>query len=416
MATATALERRISSTDIQGLSARFREPEWLRAFRLRAWQTYEQLPEPHPHDDVWRWVAPSYRDVAKFPLAERVALQVDGATGAQGVVVADLAAALARQPALFQSHFMQRAITLSDGKLQALHAACMNGAALVYVPRNVQLDQPVRLQWTLDNAGRSYFPHLLVIAEEGSQVCVIEEFVSPPGAPLVTVAGTEIIVGNGAHVTYGTVQAPGSGATHFGFQRMVLGRDARAQSVLLAMGSALARQQIEAVAEEPGSSSELLGFRVGKGDQQCHVVSLQDHRASNTTSDLMFKSALHDAAQASYYGTIRIHKDAQKCNAYQQDRNLLLGEHARANSTPVLEIEADDVRCTHGVSVGPVDDEQLFYLRSRGIPPELAQTMLVYGFFEEAIDRIKEPVLRELCAQRLAAAVGALDLAPGEDV
>ena len=409
---ALTAEGQITERIVQELSARFREPEWLRAFRLKAWQTYEQLPEPHPQDETWRWVAPEARDVAKYPVADRAALQVRGPAGGPAVV-GDLATALAQQPQLFQSHFMQRAITPADGKLQALHGACMNGAALVYVPRNVRLEQPVRIQWTLDSAERSYFPHLLVVAEEGSQVCVIEEFLSAPDAMLVTVAAAEIFADAGAQVTYGTVQAPQSGAAHFGFQRMLLGRDAQVQSVLLAMGSALARQQIEAIAEAPGSSSELLGFRVGKGDQQCHVVSLQDHRASNTTSNLMFKSALHDAAQASYYGTIRIHKDAQKCSAYQQDRNLLLGEHARANSTPVLEIEADDVRCTHGVSVGPVDDEQLFYLRSRGIPPELAETMLVYGFFEEAIDRIKAPALRELCAQRLAAAVGALDLVPG---
>lgn len=414
MTPVTTAEHKIAAADVEELSERLREPAWFREFRVQAWRSYEQLPAPHPQDEAWRWIEPARRDVTGFPPSARVTPRIDGVPNGRGVVAVDWATALAQHPALVQSFFMRRALKPQDGKLQALHAACLNGAAFIYVPRNVQADQPIRVSWQFDEAERGYFPHLLVIAEEGSRVCIIEEYASPPAMPLHNVAGVELLAGCGAHVTYGAVQALGSGATHFGFQRMLLSRDAQLQSVFLSLGAALTRQQIEAVAEEPGSSSELLGFRVGKGDQQCHVVSLQDHLAPHTTSDLLFKSALHDSAQASYYGMIRIHQDAQKCNAYQQDRNLLLGEHARANSTPILEIEADDVRCTHGASVGPVDEEQLFYLRARGISPAVAETMLVYGFVEEALARIKEPELRGLCTQRLASAVGALDLMPQE--
>jgi len=326
------------------------------------------------------------------------------------VLALSLEEALTQQPALVQSSLMQRVIRPADGKLQALHAAHMNGGVIVRVPRGVIVEQPIAIHWHYADAERAYCPHVLVIAEEGSHVAILDEYTSVSEGAAVSVAAVEVIAESGAHVTYATHHQLGSQVNHVSVQRLLAARDAHVQLVLLSTGGQCSRFQLESIAEGSGAHIELLGVRVGRGIQQCHVVSLQDHPAAHTTSDLLLKSALHDSAYGTYYGLIRIHPKAQKCAAYQADRNLLLGEHAKAETTPVLEIEADDVRCTHGASVGPVDQQQLFYMRSRGIPPEIAQTMLVYGFLDGVLDRVRHPVVREQFSRRLIASVGTLDL------
>jgi Fe-S cluster assembly protein SufD len=196
-------------------------------------------------------------------------------------------------------------------------------------------------------------------------------------------------VGDGAHVRYVSIQEWGSGVTHLAVQRAVVGRDAEFRSLAIGFGADLSRVEAETVLAEPGGFSEMLGVFFADGSQHFDHRSIQDHVAPNCSSDLLYKGALRDYSRAVYSGWVHVRKDAQKTNAMQTCRNIVLSEHAKADAIPNLEIEANDVRCGHAASVGPVEEEMVFYLMSRGIPRDEAERLIVIGFFQEVLDRVQ---------------------------
>ncbi|MEP7032832.1 MAG: SufD family Fe-S cluster assembly protein, partial [Actinomycetota bacterium] len=187
----------------------------------------------------------------------------------------------------------------------------------------------------------------------------------------------------------------GEGVTHLGIVRTRLSRDVDFRSVAVGFGASLARAEAESVLAEPGGSSEMLGIFFADGTQHFDHRSEQEHVAPNCTSDLLYKGALRDSSRGVYSGWVHVRKEAQKTNAMQTSRNILLSEHAFARSIPNLEIEANDVRCGHAASVGPVEEEQLFYLMSRGIPRHEAERLIVFGFFNEVLERIPVAEVRD---------------------
>jgi len=227
-------------------------------------------------------------------------------------------------------------------------------------------------------------------------VTLVEEYGSPDAVGGILSSGvTEIFVRDNARVRFVNLQQWGAAVQHFGTQRILLDRDATLNFVTVGLGGRLTKATGESVMRGAGSSSELLGLFYGRGRQQFDYVTLQDHQAPNTTSDLLFKSALNDRARSVYYGLVRVGPTAAQADANQENRNLLLSSGARADSDPVLEILTSEVaRCTHGASVGPVDEEQLFYLQSRGIERPDAEKLLVSGFFHEVIGRITNEAIR----------------------
>jgi Fe-S cluster assembly protein SufD len=247
---------------------------------------------------------------------------------------------------------------------------------------------PLQTVTYLDADGAAVFPHTLLIAERGAEVTFIDRYVSPDLERGLSDAITEIVVGDGAHVRYASIQEWGNGVTHLSVQRTRLGRDADFRSLAVGFGASLARAEVEAVLAEPGGFSELLGVFFADEDQHFDHRSLQDHVASNCTSDLLYKGALLDRSRAVYSGWVHVRSDAQKTIAMQTSRNMVLSEHAKADAIPNLEIEANDVRCGHAASVGPVEEETLFYLQSRGIPRDEAERLVVTGFFQEVLDRV----------------------------
>ena len=207
-------------------------------------------------------------------------------------------------------------------------------------------------------------------------------------------AVVELIVGDNAHVRYLSVQEHGPHTWQIALQRAHLGRDASLKSSVVALGGALrAPAQRVAARRDRARESDLTAVYFGDGDQMLDFRTLQDHDAPNTRSDLLFKGAVEDTAQSVYSGLIRIRPDAQKSVAFQTNRNLVLTEGAEAMSVPNLEIEADDVKCSHASTVGPVDDDQLYYLATRGVPPEEAERLIVLGFFDDVFDRLPVPSL-----------------------
>jgi len=284
--------------------------------------------------------------------------------------------------------YLHRLVPAERTKFTALHAALRTGGTFVLVPDDTKVDLPIQAVTYLDADGAAIFPHTLLIVGNGAEVTFIDRYASPEGVRAFSDAIAEIYVGDGAHVRYVSIQEWGSGVTHLGIQRATVGRDATLRTLAIGFGASLARAEAETVLAEPGGFSEMLGIFFADEDQHFDHRSIQDHVAPHCKSDLLYKGALRDRSRAVYSGWVHVRPDAQKTDAMQTSRNIVLSEHAKADAIPNLEIEANDVRCGHAASVGPVDEEAIFYLTSRGIPREDAERLIVSGFFQEVLDRV----------------------------
>lgn len=234
-----------------------------------------------------------------------------------------------------------------------------------------------------------------IVAEPESDATVIEEAIGDPAMTAPVTSIVEIVVRPGARLRYYHIQNWSRGTEHRYTQRATVERDGHFLSLLATLGSRVTTASVETQLVGPGARSDLYGVAFGDTEQRFEYHTLQDHVVGQTTSDLLYKTALEDRAASRYTGLIRIAKDAQKTDAYQANRNLLLSPEAKADSIPMLEILADDVRCTHGATVGPVDPEQAFYLMSRGVPFPSAERMIVEGFFDQVLQKVPLEDLRE---------------------
>ncbi|HEX5938122.1 MAG TPA: Fe-S cluster assembly protein SufD [Actinomycetota bacterium] len=309
-------------------------------------------------------------------------------------------AALRDHPEIVEP-YLHALVPADRTKFTALHATFRTGGTFVLVPDGTRVDLPIQALTYLDADGAALFPHTLLIVGRDAEVTFIDRYVSPDLGRAFSDAVTEIFVGDGAHVRYVSIQEWGSGVTHLGIQRASVGRDATFRSLNIGFGAGLARAETETVLAEPGGFSEMLGVFFADEDQHFDHRSIQDHLAPNCTSDLLYKGALRDRSRAVYSGWVHVRPDAQKTNAMQTSRNIVLSEHAKADAIPNLEIEANDVRCGHAASVGPVDEDAIFYLTSRGIPRDEAERLIVSGFFQEVLDRVKIDEVREGAEQAI---------------
>jgi Fe-S cluster assembly protein SufD len=288
------------------------------------------------------------------------------------------------------------AIVPSDRtKFTALHAAFRTGGTFVYVPNGVTVELPLQTLTYLDADGAAIFPHTLLIVGDDADVTFIDRYVSPDLTRAFSDAVVEIHAGNASRVRYVSLQDWGSGVTHLSVQRAVLGRDAQFRSLSVQFGGDLARSEFESVLSSPGAHSEMLGLYFASGRQHYDHRTLQDHVAPNCTSDLLYKGALKEASRAIYSGWVHIRPNATRSDAFQTNRNLVLSDSAKADAIPNLEIENNEVRCGHAASVGPVEEDTLFYLQSRGIPRKEAERLIVFGFFQEVLDRVPLTEVRE---------------------
>ena len=279
-------------------------------------------------------------------------------------------------------------------KFTALHGAFRTGGTFVLVPDGVRVALPIQALTYLDADGAAVFPHTLIVVGAEAEVTFIDRYVSPDLSNALSNAVVEIDCGPASKVRYVSLQEWGSGVTHLSVQRARLAKDAEFHSLSVAFGAHLSRNEFESVLAEPGASSEMLGLYFADGSQHFDHRTLQDHEAGNGNSDLLYKGALKGHSRAIYSGWVHIRPHASNSNAFQTNRNVVLSEHAKADAIPNLEIENNEVRCGHAASVGPVDEEAVFYLQSRGIPPKEAERLIVFGFFQEVLDRIDFPEVR----------------------
>jgi len=423
----------VTEADVDALIARSDAPQWLAERRLTAWRTYVAMDLPDPGDEEWRRTdvramrfdgarlamaaSPSAGDSAARDGslagqivqrdADVVALRLDPELAARGVILCDLHTA-AREHEELLKRYLSDAVRPSEWKFVALNAALWSGGCFLYVPKGVEIALPVQLVTSMSADGLAAFPHTIIVAEPNSRVTFIDETQSPDGDAQGFVSGAvEIYAGDGAKVDYYSINRWGSGVYNFNTVRAMLGRDAEVLAMAAGIGSKVTKMRIDAEMPQAGARVTLLGVTFGDGSQHFDYNTLQNHVGKSTISDLQFKSALTDSASLVWYGITRINETAGGSEANQTSRNLLLSEHAKAAPIPILEIKAHDVsKCSHGATVGPVDENELFYLEARAIPRDVAERMLVEGYFASVVDRIPNVALRSRIMTAMLAKAG----------
>jgi Fe-S cluster assembly protein SufD len=420
----------ITAEALEDLASLHGEPEWLRAQRRQAFELFTRLPMPSRSDEEWRRTDLKGLDLDLFkpyedadgqapadPIedvagvlrqrgSEPGRVELDPAVAAQGVLFMPLSQAAREHPELVRERLFSEVGPDRD-RLAALHAALFSGGTFLYVPDGVAIDKPLVSQFWSSRGGAAVLPHTLLVACRGSSFNYVDEFLSPHlDQPALTSGSAEIFAGEAAAIGYVSLQRWGRHAWQFANQRVRAGRDANVRLIHVGLGGRFSKNRVEAVLDGPGAVAELKALFFGSQEQFFDFHTLQRHQVGQTTSDLLFKGALRDEARSVYAGLIRIEKHAQRSDAYQANRNLLLSRTAKAHSIPMLEILNNDVRCTHGATVAPVDPEHLFYLQSRGIPAATAERMIVHGFFGEVLDRIPVAQARDLVERELEARIG----------
>ena len=389
------------------------EPDWLRDRRAEGARAFAATPLPTPALRPWKYTDITGLDIESFaPVAPRVTVD---ATVPGGGFAGSLAEAAAERGDLVREH-LGSLVTATEGKFAAANAALWAGGVLVYAPRGAAFEQPVvvTVDATLDGAAMeapsAVVPRLLVVAEESAEVSVVVRNRSGDG-PLLAPGVVEVVAGESARIRLTLDGRWGAATQEFTTVRSRLARDADVLVSSIVIGGATVKQTIEAMMEGEGAKSVIRGVALGDGEQHFDFVTLQDHIGPRTSSDVQIKSALAGASRSIYYGVTRVEETAAGAEANQQNRNLLLSEHAKADSDPVLEIlTADVIRCGHAATVGPVDREALFYLQSRGLDYRAAVQLLVHGFFQsvaagislpEVTDELYEAVTSKLATAEL---------------
>lgn len=395
-------------------------PDWLVERRVAAAERLRNLRWPTDADEIWRYSRIKELDLERYRPVSRAVLgepgvepvpgggifaaeagersglvvvangrvvrhELDPALESKGVRLCDLATCGSDVAEL-----VGRVSDASPDAFTVLHDAFLAGGAFLHVPRGVVVEFPVVVLHWSDGDALATFPHTLVVAEETAEVSVIER-VASAGVDQFADAVVELVLEDGANVRYLSVQEHGPRTWQIALQRAHLGRDATLRASAVALGGDYARLRTEARLDGTGAESDGVAVYFGDGTQMLDFRTLQDHAAPRTRSELLFKGAVEDEAHSVYSGLIRLRPEAQRANAYQTNRNLVLTEGAGAESIPNLEIEANDVHCSHASTVGPIDDDQRYYLETRGLPPEEAERLIVLGFFEDVFARLPMP-------------------------
>ncbi|MFC1463829.1 MAG: Fe-S cluster assembly protein SufD [Candidatus Brachytrichaceae bacterium NZ_4S206] len=400
---------------VETYSAALGDPAWMLARRLEALRVFRDTPAPNRHDELWRRV-----DLSTFKLD----LILSGITPAntvldvqrsrlpagmskQGVIFTSLEGAIKKHQRLLDEWLMMQCVKLNDAYYAALHGIFMRYGTLLYVPAGIRMDKPLRTTIRMTADQLAGFNHTLVVLGEGAKATLIEDFASPTGPHQAMYSGVvEIMLGKGAELDYVSIQDWGRNVYNFSTERAKVGEEATLHWVIGGVGSKFTKSLIEADLVGPRGTALLSGVYFADTRQQLHYDTQQNHIAEACKSDLLYKAALRDEARTVWRGNIRVFPGAQKTDAYQANRNLQLSKRSRADSIPGLEIEADDVRCTHGSTVGTIEDEPMFYLRSRGVPANEARRLIVEGFFAPVIERIPLEETRNRLIEEIGKKIG----------
>ncbi|HVN54883.1 MAG TPA: Fe-S cluster assembly protein SufD [Anaerolineaceae bacterium] len=416
--------------------------DFLRVYREKAWEQFERLPLPNTQMEAWRrteikllnagsLALPQSRPGLAFnsipsnllePIADEahggeILLSPEGAQirlspelSEQGVVFADFKTAVQKYPQQLEK-ILGKLVKAEESKFAALAAALAETGILLYIPRGVQLSQPLHSLIWGPGPEIAYLSHLMVYLEEGASATFVHEYASPNQAGGQTFHSgiVEIYVGEEANLRFVELQSWGANVWNFTHERVKVDRGGTLDWIFGAIGSRLTKNFSDLDLAGQGATGRMSGFYFTDGFQHLDHDTQQNHMAPNTTSDLLFKGALQGESRSVWQGMIYVAPGALKTDGYQANRNLVLSPKARADSIPGLEILADDVRCTHGATVGKIDQDQVFYLRSRGIPEKLAERLIVEGFFDPIMQRIPFEGVRQRFQQAISQKMGGAD-------
>jgi Fe-S cluster assembly protein SufD len=407
-------------------SAREGEPAWVARLREGAFERFEDLGFPTTDEEEWKYTNVAAIARAEFmPASADAALKLEGATVEpfvsaesrrsrlvfvdgvfdrehssleaipEGVVALDLGEALAGEHAEVLWEHLGRLSGEGSDAFSALNTAFIGGGAFLRVPVGVESGAPVQLLFlSTADAEAATFPRVLIVAERDSRLDLIETYASIGDATYLTNAVVEVFVGEGARVTHYKVQDEGASAFHVASTRAELSRSSSYDLTTVTLGAQLSRHNIEVLLESEGAECRVDGLYIVGTGQHADTHSLIDHRVPNCASRQNYKGILDGRSRAVFNGRVFVREDAHGTDAEQSNKNLLLSREARVDTKPQLEIYNDDVKCSHGATVGQLDEEELFYLISRGLHTDLARNLLTYGFAEEIVARIKFESIR----------------------
>jgi len=379
-------------------------PDWFRTRSDAAWTEFQSLPLPGLKDEHWRYSNAKKIDLethapAQKPSAEQSQAALAATQGLKeraarfvfvndtlvesetsdlpaGVVCVSFAEALKTHEDVLKQHFLKGDLPLGSSKFAALHLAHVKAGSVIIVPKNVVIEKPVEIfNWVVGDHA-AIFPHTLVVAQDNAQVSVVDHYRSLEGEGGLSIAIADLVGGSGSKITYAACQELADDAQALHMSSITAGRDASVKSF---------QAHNALCAEAP--RSDMLSVSMPIGDQVVDQRTLQRHKAPRATSDLLYKNALYGKSRSVFSGLIIVDEGAHYTDAYQTCRNLVNSEEAEANSMPGLEINADQVKCSHGATSGPIPDEELFYLKARGIPDQESRKLIVEGFLSDVIER-----------------------------
>lgn len=410
-------------------------PPVLAEYRLQAWEAFQRAPYPTRNDEAWRRTSlrplrmgnlhlPNQKtpEIETAPLLDQyldpltknrkggqailtpknVTIELASNLEKLGVIFTDLITAAKKHPQLLKK-VLGKIVSPNDGKFAALTGAFAKNGVFIYIPGGVQVDQTLHsLSWNAGE-GLAHFSNLLIYLEKGASLTYIHETTSPKTEKEQSLIGEniEIHVGQGANLKFIELQTLSRNQWSFGHQKAHIERDGNLDWVIGGLGSRLTKHFLTVDLVAPGAEGKISGLYFANRNQHLSYNTRQNHLAPRTYSNLLFKGGLTETSRTVWRGMIYVSPGSQHIDGYQNNRNLMLSEDAHADSIPGLEILNDEVRCSHGATVGKIDPEQLFYLQARGIPLPEAERLIVYGFFDEILQRIPLASVKKRLEQKI---------------
>lgn len=390
-------------------------PGWFLARAEAAWAEFQKLPVPSIKDENWRYssakkieLADHKPAAAPMPAQSQAALaitqglkdrsarfvfvndtlvesEIDGLQ--TGVICVSFAEALQSHGDVLKEHFMKKETNLGSAKFSALHLAHVRAGTVIIVPKNVVIEKPIEIfHWVVGDHA-AIFPHTLIVAGDNAQVSVVDHYRSLEGEGGLSIAIADLVGGTNSSITYAACQELADDAQALHLSSITAGRDARVKSFQVQLGASFSRSESVSDLVGQGARSDMLSVSMPIGDQIVDQRTLQNHKAPHASSDLLYKNALYGKSRTIFSGLITVDEGAHYTDAYQTCRNLVNSPEAEANSLPGLEINADQVKCSHGATSGPIADEELFYLKARGIPDAESRKLIVEGFLADVLAR-----------------------------
>lgn len=377
-------------------------PSWFSELQQQAWADFQSLPMPSRGDEVWRFGNLKQLDFSAFSEEETSEVHFQIPSLPDGVICLPLEEAMQSHSDLVQEHFMKSDVRLGSAKFAALHKAKTKSGIFVYVPDGVKVEDPIEVSHVLAGSNKAIFPHTLIVTGKNAEVSVVDRFSSANEEEAgLCIAVNDLITGEGSKLTYCAIQELNTNSRMIQVNATNVGRDAHATAFIANTGAQWARNESVSKMAGEGAHSDMLSCSIPAGTQQYDQRTYQHHASPHTNSDLLYKNTLYDTSKTVFSGLILVDEGAHYTDAYQTCRNLLMEDTAEANSMPGLEINADQVKCSHGSTSASISDEEIYYLCARGIPPQQARRLIANGFSTEVVERLRNEKLETIVLEAI---------------